>query len=52
MCLERAITGRDERAIARQILFEANTVERAEFRFHVGTQRDFFYSLGMRTCVD
>ncbi len=40
MCLSRAITGLDERAIAPQILFVASTVARAEFRFHIGTQRD------------
>jgi len=45
LCLSRAITGLDERAIAPQILSEVNVQIRREFRFHNGTYRDFFYSL-------
>jgi len=45
MCLSRAITGLDERASAPQILSEANILIRREFRFHIGTDRDFFHNL-------
>jgi len=50
--LERAITGLDERAIGPHILFEANVHIRREFRFHIGTHRDFFDSRVMRRAAD